>query len=232
MKNNLLDLNNMDNKKIDNLTYLFLSELKKDIDSIFRNEIYINLDSTGNLNVYNEKDYKESSNGHNKINKTHLNVFTYEDSLISLKKGVEEDERFYEVFLDFNITLQKNTDKEQIVPNFFYVSYNYNNDIKLILDKDLTNILKNYIEEKNKNITSKLCLYTNSFLTELEKEIKKNNFNKTYKNVTIIELLNDKDLKEYIDLIELKNDDQLLKIKYNKTIGELNATRSKQRIII
>lgn len=222
----------MDNKKIDNLTYLFLSELKKDIDSIFRNEIYINLDSTGNLNVYNEKDYKESSNGHNKINKTHLNVFTYEDSLISLKKGVEEDERFYEVFLDFNITLQKNTDKEQIVPNFFYVSYNYNNDIKLILDKDLTNILKNYIEEKNKNITSKLCLYTNSFLTELEKEIKKNNFNKTYKNVTIIELLNDKDLKEYIDLIELKNDDQLLKIKYNKTIGELNATRSKQRIII
>lgn len=232
MKNNLLDLNNMDNKKIDNLTYLFLSELKKDIDSIFRNEIYINLDSTGTLNVYNEKDYKESSNGHNKINKTHLNVFTYEDSLISLKKGVEEDERFYEVFLDFNITLQKNTDKEQIVPNFFYVSYNYNNDIKLILDKDLTNILKNYIEEKNKNITSKLCLYTNSFLTELEKEIKKNNFNKTYKNVTIIELLNDKDLKEYIDLIELKNDDQLLKIKYNKTIGELNATRSKQRIII
>lgn len=222
----------MDDKKIDKLTYLFLSELKKDIDSIFRNEIYINLDSTGNLNVYNEKDYKESSNGHNKINKTHLNVFTYEDSLISLKKGVEEDERFYEVFLDFNITLQKNTDKEQIVPNFFYVSYNYNNDIKLILDKDLTNILKNYIEEKNKNITSKLCLYTNSFLTELEKEIKKNNFNKTYKNVTIIELLNDKDLKEYIDLIELKNDDQLLKIKYNKTIGELNATRSKQRIII
>lgn len=232
MKNNLLDLNNIDKEKIDNLTYLFLSELKKDIDSIFRNEIYINLDSTESLNIFNEKDYKESSNGHNKINKTHLNVFTYEDSLISLKKGVEEDERFYEIFLDFNITLQKDTDKEQIVPNFFYVSYNYNNDIKFILDKDLTKILNNYIEEKNKNLTSKLCLYTNIFLTELEKEIKKNNFNKTYKNVTIIELLNDKDLKEYIDLIELKNDDQLLKIKYNKTIGELNATRSKQRIII
>lgn len=232
MKDNLLDLNNIDEEKIDTLIYLFLSEIKKSIDSIFSNELYISLDSNGIFNVFNQENYTESSNGYNKINKTHLNVFTYEDGLISLKKGVEENERFYEVFLDFNITLQKDTDKEQILPNFFYVSYNYNNDIKFILEKDLTNILNNYIEEKNKNITAKLCLYTNNFLTELKKEIKKNNFNKTYKNVTIIELLNDKDLKEYIDLIELKNDDQLLKIKYNKTIGELNATRSKQRIII